>query len=389
MKKFNVGVLGIGDISDVYINNLKKYNIINVVACAGRNLQKAQEKAAAHALAKAYATPAELVADANVDIILNLTLPAVHAELNIMALEAGKHVYTEKPLAATFKEGEQLLALAQKRGLSVGCAPDTFLGGRLQTCRQLIDEGQIGEVTGASAFVVSHGHEWFHPNPDFFYKPGGGPLLDIGPYYVTALVSLLGAAKRCCAMSKRTFATRVIESRPNKGKTIDVEVDTHISGNIEFTNGAIATLIASFDVWDSELPRLEIYGTKGTICIRDIDPLDGPNLFGGPVLLRTVDNYRWKGMPRQTPYSEWTEAPSDHRFNETSHRENSRGIGLVDMAYAIRDRRPERASGPMALHCLEIMESLLASASEGRFYHLKSSCSRPEPLSVNFPESES
>jgi predicted dehydrogenase len=316
-------------------------------------------------------------------------VPAVHAELNIMALEAGKHVYTEKPLAATFKEGEKLLALAQKRGLSVGCAPDTFLGGRLQTCRQLIDEGQIGEVTGASAFVVSHGHEWFHPNPDFFYKPGGGPLLDIGPYYVTALVSLLGAAKRCCAMSKRTFATRVIESRPNKGKTIDVEVDTHISGNIEFANGAIATLIASFDVWDSELPRLEIYGTKGTICIRDIDPIGGPNLFGGPVLLRTVDNYRWKGLPRQTPYPEWTEAPNERRFNETSHRENSRGIGLVDMAYAIRDRRPERASGAMALHCLEIMESLLASASEGRFYHLKSSCARPEPLSVNFPENES
>ena len=389
MKKFNVGILGIGDISDVYIRNLKKYDIVNVVACAGRNLQRAQDKAAAHAIAKAYATPAELVADANVDIILNLTLPAVHAELNIMALEAGKHVYTEKPLAATFKEGEKLLALAQKRGLSVGCAPDTFLGGRLQTCRQLIDEGQIGEVTGASAFVVSHGHEWFHPNPDFFYKLGGGPLLDIGPYYVTALVSLLGAAKRCCAMSKRTFATRVIESRPNKGKTIDVEVDTHISGNIEFANGAIATLIASFDVWDSELPRLEIYGTKGTICIRDIDPVDGPNLFGGPVLLRTVDNYRWKGLPRQIPYSEWTEAPNEHRFNETSHRENSRGIGLVDMAYAIRDRRPERASGAMALHCLEIMESLLASASEGRFYHLKSSCARPEPLSVNFPESES
>ena len=389
MEKYNVGVLGIGDISDVYIKNLKKYDIVNVVACAGRNLLKAQEKAAAHAIAKAYATPAELVADANVDIILNLTLPAVHAELNIMALEAGKHVYTEKPLAATFKEGEKLLALAQKRGLSVGCAPDTFLGGRLQTCRQLIDEGQIGEVTGASAFVVSHGHEWFHPNPDFLYKPGGGPLLDIGPYYVTALVSLLGPAKRCCAMSKRTFATRIIESQPNKGKTIDVEVDTHISGNIEFANGAIATLIASFDVWDSELPRLEIYGTKGTICIRDIDPVDGPNLFGGPVLLRTVDNYRWKGLPRQIPYSEWTEAPNEHRFNETSHRENSRGIGLVDMAYAIRDRRPERASGAMALHCLEIMESLLASASEGRFYHLKSSCARPEPLSVNFPESES
>ena len=174
--------------------------------------------------------------------------------------------------------------------------------------------------------------------------------------------------------------------QPNQGKTIDVEVDTHLSGTIEFANGAIATLIASFDVWDSELPRLELYGTKGTLCIRDIDPLDGPNLFGGPVLLRTVDNYRWKGLPRQTPYPEWTEVPNERRFNETSHRENSRGIGLVDLAYAIRDRRPERASGAMALHCLELMEGLLASASEGRFSSLAANASLACSISPSFLE---
>jgi predicted dehydrogenase len=176
-------------------------------------------------------------------------------------------------------------------------APDTFLGGRLQTCRRLIDDGSIGDVTAASAFVVSHGHEWFHPNPEFFYKPGAGPLLDIGKYYVTALISLLGPAKRCAAMSKRTFYKRFIQSGPNKGKVIDVEVDTHVSGSIEFVNGAIATIIASFDVWDSELPRLEIYGTKGTICIRDIDPVDGPNLFGGSVLVRDIE-LPVEGLPR-------------------------------------------------------------------------------------------
>ena len=201
---------------------------MNFRTCAHLDFEKARRKAELHGLpkAKAYATAAELIADPDIDIVLNLTLPAVHAELTTMALEAGKHVYAEKPLAATYVEGERILALAKERGLSVCCAPDTFLGGRLQTCRRLIDDGSIGDVTAASAFVISHGHEWFHPNPDFFYKPGAGPLHDIGPYYVAALVSLLGPARRCAAMSKRT-------------------------------------LIASFDVWDSELPRLEIYGTVG------------------------------------------------------------------------------------------------------------------------------
>ena len=162
----------------------------------------------------------------------------------------------------------------------------------MQTCRRLIDESEIGDIVRASAFVVSHGHEWFHPSPDFFYQRGGGPLLDIGPYYVSALLSLLGPATRCAAMSKRTFDKRVIHSQPNKGRMIDVEVDTHISANVEFASGAIGTLLVSFDVWNSELPRLEIYGSKGTICLRDIDPVDGPNLFGGAVLVRTVENNR-------------------------------------------------------------------------------------------------
>lgn len=320
MKSFNVGVLGIGDISDVYINNLKKYGIVNVMACAGRDIEKARQKAAQHGMAKAYATPEELIADPSIDIILNLTPPAVHAELTLAALRAGKHVYTEKPLATTLADGERILALARERNLMVACAPDTFLGGRLQTCRKLIDEGRIGDITGASAFVVSHGHEWFHPNPAFFYQTGGGPLLDIGPYYLTALLSLLGPATRCCAMAKRTFNTRTVESAPLQGSVIPVEVDTHIGGNIEFANGAIASFIASFDVWDSELPRLEIYGTRGTICINDIDPIDGPNLFGGQVLLRTREEYRWKTLPRQQPAAEWITVPIEHRFNETSQR---------------------------------------------------------------------
>ena len=387
MKKFNIGVLGIGDISNVYFNNLKKYDIVNVVACAARNLEKARKKANEHNIQKAYASSKELIEDPEIDIILNLTVPAVHSELTIEALQAGKHVYTEKPLAATLEDGEKILALAKEKGLYVGCAPDTFLGGRLQTCRRVIDEGRIGEVIAASAFFVSHGHESFYPNADFLYKLGGGPLLDMGPYYMTALLALIGPIKSCCAMSKRTFDKRTIESEPRRGETIEVEVDTHITGNFEFANGAIGTFMTSFDVWDSELPRIEIYGTEGTICINDIDPLDGPNLFGGPVLLRTKENYRWKRLPRHKPYSEWEEIPIEHQFNEISHKENSRGIGLVDMAYAIRDQREERASGQMAFHALEVMEGLLKSAKEGCYYHLRSSCKRPEPLPIDFPMS--
>lgn len=388
MKTFNVGVVGIGDISDVYIRNLQKYPIVKVLACAGRSLVKAQEKAQLHGIERPYASAMALIADPDIDIILNLTLPAAHAEINLAALQAGKHVYTEKPLAATLEEGRAVVALARARGLTVASAPDTFLGARLQTCRKLIDDGVIGEVTAASAFVVSHGHEWFHPGPEFFYQRGGGPLLDIGPYYVTALLSLLGPVKRCSAMAKKTFSTRTVESAPLRGKTFPVEVDTHITGNMEFASGAIGTLIASFDVWDSELPRMEIYGTKGTICIRDIDPLDGPNLFGGSVLLRTAEQYRWKDLPRRQPLPDWIEVSVERPFAETSHRVNSRGIGLVDMAYAITQQRAARASGEMALHSLELMHGLLASVASGTFYTLQSSCDRPQPLPLDFPASE-
>jgi len=383
---YKIGVVGIGDISDVYINNLKTYDIVEVVGCAGRDLGKAKERAAAHSLEKAYADGFALITDPDIDIILNLTIPAAHAELNLAALNAGKHVYTEKPLAATFADAASIMTLARERGLYVGCAPDTFLGGRLQTCRKLIDDGTIGDIVGAGAFVVSHGHEWFHPNPDFFYKPGGGPLLDIGPYYMTALLSLLGPVTDCGAMARRTFSERSIESTPRRGEKIAVEVDTHITGSLEFANGAIATLLASFDVWDSELPRLEIYGTRATLCLADIDPVDGPNLFGGTLRMRNVDNYRWKGLPRSNAQAPWTEVPIVHKFNELSHRKNSRGIGLVDMAYAIRDGRKERASGEMALRALDVMECLLRSAKDRCFAKPSTTFERPAPMPTDFPD---
>jgi predicted dehydrogenase len=383
---FRVGVVGIGDISDVYLNNLKKYPMVQVIGCAGRDPGKARAKAALHDLPKAYTGAAELLDDPEVDLVLDLTTPGAHHALNMAALRAGKHVYTEKPLAGTFAEGKELMALARARGLRVGCAPDTFLGGRLQTCRDIIDSGRIGAVTGASAFVVSHGPEWHHPSPGFLYQPGAGPVLDVGPYYVTALTALLGPARRCCAMGKRTFPSRTLECGPLKGTAIPVRVDTHLTASIEFASGAIVTLLASFDVWDSELPRIEIYGTEGTLCIGDLDPVGGPNLFGGKLLLRTRDEYRWQGLPRTNADAPWLEVPVTRPFNELSHRDDSRGIGLVDLACAIRDGRPHRANGDLALHGLELMEAILTSATEGRFQSLESSCARPEPLPLDFPE---
>ena len=331
MKKFNVGVLGIGDISDVYINNLKKYDIIQINACASRHIKNAQQKANQYNIPKAYGSSDELINDPEIDIVLNLTIPAYHAELTIKALEAGKHVYSEKPLAATLEDAEKIISLAKQKGLYVGCAPDTFLGGRLQTCRRIIDEGTIGDIVAASAFFVSHGHESYYPTPEFMYQPGGGPLLDMGPYYMSALLSLIGPVKTCCAMAKKTFDKRTIGCGPDEGSTVDVDIDTHISGNLLFENGAIATLIMSFDVWDSELPRIEIYGTKGAICINDTDPADGPNVFGGPVLLRTSGDYRGKlslntGTHRLNLGMRWK---AFTRLTEQAMRKTAAGLALL------------------------------------------------------------
>jgi predicted dehydrogenase len=388
MKPYNIGIIGIGDISDKYIKNLKKFEIVNVLACASRGLDKAKKVAEKFSIPRPYASGAEVIADPDVDIILNLSPPAVHSEYNIAALKAGKHIYSEKPLGSDLESAGEIMKLAEKQKLYVGCAPDTFMGGRLQTCRKLLNDGTIGRVIGAGAYCVYHGVDTFHNSPFFYFKEGAGPLLDIGPYYMTALLSLLGPVRRCSAMANRAESTREILGGPYKGETLDVEVDTNVMGNLEFHNGAIASMITSFDVWDSEMPRIEIYGTEGTLCINDPDPLDGPNLFGGPLLLRTRKEYRWYDFPRDKNPPEWIEVPIEHRFNSTSHQDNHRGIGLIDMAYAIRNGRKHRASGEMAYHSMEVMTKMLRSAKENRFFEMESSFTLPAPLPVDFPDQE-
>lgn len=361
MEKVKVGIVGCGNISGIYLQNCRKFQILDVVACADLLLERAEAKAAEFGIPKACSTE-ELLADPEIELIVNLTIPQAHGEITLAALEAGKHVYSEKPLAVTREEGQHILKTATAKGLLVGCAPDTFLGGGLQTCRKLIDDGWIGEPVAATAFMLCHGHESWHPDPEFYYKPGGGPMLDMGPYYLTALVSLLGPIKRVTGSARVTFPERTITSQPKYGKKIQVEVPTHVAGVMDFATGAIGTIITSFDVWASTLPRIEIYGTSGSMLVPD------PNTFEGPVLIRRMGA------------NEWTEMPLTHGYTV-----NSRGIGVADMAYAIRTGRKHRANGEMAYHVLEVMYGFHDASVSGQHYELTSTCQRPEPLPVHLP----
>ena len=382
-KSFRVGLIGTGRISDIYLKTCAKFDEVEIVACGSLNMDESRAKAAEHNISR-VATPDEILADPEIDGILNLTIPAFHAEISLKALAAGKHVYSEKPFATNLDDCARILALAEEKGLKVGNAPDTFLGGRWQTVRKLLDEGLIGKPTGVMAFVGTHGTERHHPNPDFYYQTGGGPLLDLGPYYLTAMAFLLGPFKRVSGMARKTFDRRMIENGPRNGEWMDVEVDTHSLSMFEFESGAIGSMTMSFDVWDSETPRFEIYGEDGTICIPDPDPVHGANIFQGPVWYRTRAQSRWEFQPRPTGRGDWLVAENTHGFNE-----DSRGLGLVDLAYAVRDNRPVRASGELAAHVYEVMQGIADAPQKGGFVDIQSTCPVPELLPENFPESES
>ena len=307
-------------------------------------------------------TPEELLGDEEVEIVLNLTVPVVHAEVSLEALEAGKHVYTEKPLAVSLEDGRRMLEVAQERNLLVGCAPDTFLGGGLQTCRKVIDEGIIGEPVAVTAFMLNHGPEDWHPNPDFFYQPGAGPMFDLGPYYLSTLTTLMGPVRRVTASARVTFPEREITSQPHAGTSITVNTPTHVAGVMDFGSGAVGTLVTSFDVWSENQSRIDLYGTEGTLSLPD------PNTFDGPVWLWRSDENAWTEVPLTHPYTG-----------------NSRGLGLADMAQAIRSGRPHRASGELGMHALEVIHAFLASSERGEHVEVGSTFERPEALPSESP----
>lgn len=361
MRKVKVGIVGCGNISGIYFKAGQTFEILDIVACADLIPERAKAAAEKYNIPKACTTE-ELLADPEIEIVVNLTIPKAHAEVCLAALEAGKHVHVEKPLAVTREDGKKILEKAREKGLRVGSAPDTFLGGGLQTCRKLIDDGWIGEPVAATAFMLCHGHESWHPDPEFYYKVGGGPMFDMGPYYLTALVSLIGPVKRVTGSTRITFPERTITSQPKFGTKITVDVPTHVAGVMDFANGAIGTIVTSFDVWSTTLPRIEIYGTEGTMIVPD------PNGFGGPVMVRRMGA------------TEWSQVPLTHGYAE-----NSRGIGAADMAYAIQSGRKHRANGEMAYHVLDIMHGFHDASDSGKHYELQSTCERPAPLPLGLP----
>jgi predicted dehydrogenase len=357
MKKVKIGIIGCGNISGIYLQNCTKmFDILEVKAVADLDMERAKAKAAEYGIPNVY-TVKELLADPEIEIVINLTIPKAHAEICLAALEAGKNVHVEKPLAITREDGQKIVQLAKSKGLRVGCAPDTFMGGGIQTCIKLIEDGWIGQPVAATAFMMCHGHESWHPDPEFYYKVGGGPMFDMGPYYLTALVALMGPVRRVTGSARVTFEERTITSAPKYGTKITVDTPTHLAGVMDFENGAIGTIITSFDVWDAQLPSIEIYGTTGSLSVPD------PNGFGGPVYVK-----------RQGA-QQWSEVPLTHGYAE-----NSRGIAVADMAYALQSGRAHRANGDLAYHVLDLMHGFHDASREGKHYEVKSTCKRPASL---------
>jgi len=350
-----IGVIGCGNISDTYFKNLPTFSDLVVTACADLDLTRAKMKAAQYKL-RALSV-ADLLADPEIDTVVNLTVPGSHAEVNRAALAAGKHVYTEKPLAVTRADGRQTVEAAQAAGRRLGTAPDTFLGGGLQTARQLLDEGAIGAPVGFTCNMFSPGPEAWHPDPDFFYQPGGGPLFDMGPYYLTALIHLFGPVQRVTGSARITVPERTITSKALYGQKMQVNTPTHIIAALEFASGPIGTLVTTFDVALHHTPRFEIYGGDGSLMIHD------PNTFGGPVTVRC----RWD--------KDWHEVPLTHGYNT-----NMRGLGVADMMAAERAGRPHRANGDLGYHVLDLMHAVLDAAREGRHVTPESTCARPEAM---------
>jgi len=350
-----VGVIGCGNISGAYLGISKIFPMLDVAAVADIDMDRAREKAEEFDIARAC-TVEELLADPEIKIIINLTIPVAHAEVGMAALEAGKCVYNEKPLAVSREDGKKMIDLAAAKGLLIGGAPDTFMGGGHQTCRKLIDDGWIGEPVAATAFMLCHGHESWHPDPEFYYKAGGGPMFDMGPYYLTAMVNMMGSVKRVTGLTRITFPERTITSEEKYGQKVVVDVPTHIAGVMDFANGAIGTIVTSFDVWGAQVPRIEVYGTEGSLSVPD------PNGFGGTVMVK-----RGSG--------EWKESPMSHGYLE-----NSRSIGVADMACALQSGRKFRANGDLTYHVLDLMHAFHDASDTGKHVELESSCEQPEAL---------
>lgn len=351
-EPLKIGIIGLGTISVQYLRTFETIESVSLVAVADLNRDLADGVAGRLPGVRSLGVP-ELLAAADVDLVLNLTIPAAHAEIALQAITAGKNVYGEKPLALDTHQGREIIVAAAAAGVMVGCAPDTVLGTGIQTARKAIDDGVIGRPIAATATMVTPGHERWHANPDFYYQPGGGPLLDMGPYYLSALVSLLGPVTTVIGVASRTRSSRAIGSGPREGEVVPVDVDTHVTGVLTHVNGVLSTLVMSFDAVGTRSANIEIHGESGSLAVPD------PNHFDGDVQLRTMGSTTWTTLPVSAGYVG-----------------AGRGIGIADLASTPQGALP-RAGGELAYHVLDIMEMLLASTRSGRVEVVRSTTTRP------------
>lgn len=358
MNKAKIGFVGVGCISNIYLENITNmFDNIEVIGVCDLIPERAQQAAEKYNIPKIYKDMYELFDDPEVDIVLNITRPYEHYEVTKAALMAGKHVYSEKPLSPRWSEAKELYDLAASKGLTLGGAPDTFMGAGIQTARKLIDDGFIGTPIAAYARLASHGPEDWHPDPEFVYQYGGGPMLDMGPYYITALLNLLGRADKVCGMTKKSFDQRPILSEKKYGTMMQVEVPTYEAGTIHFESGAIAQILTTFDIYTDENCVLQVYGTEGSLIVPD------PNTFGGDVKLLRPGASKYEVIPLL--------------FNYPT---NSRALGLADMAEAIKDKRMHRANSMQQLHLVEIMNAFSKSSETGKFVEITSAYERQAPM---------
>lgn len=361
----NVGMVGVGCISGIYLKNFAEtFKNVKLVAVCDLIRERAEKAQKAYKIPKLYDTMDELFADPEIDVVLNLTRPYQHYEVSRRALLAGKHVYSEKPLGADWEEGTALVKLAEEKGLWIGGAPDTFLGAGIQSCRKFIDEGNLGDVVGGRCVMAHHGVESWHPDPDFYYQRGGGPLLDMGPYYITALTNLLGGVRQVFGISRTTFDRREITAEPHVGEIITVNVPTHYECLMTFASGATVSFLTTFDVYDPKQPNILLYGTKGNLFVPD------PNCFGSEKGMKFRDGAtgKEKDLPLVFDYGV-----------------NSRCLGLADLAAAIEQGRPPRTSYRQTYHVLEVMCGIMKSCETGVPYVMTTSFEREAPMDPTLP----
>jgi predicted dehydrogenase len=355
-QRMGVGIIGAGNISSQYLKAMRDFPVLDIRGIADMKPDVATKKAAEFGVTAKSVN--DLLADPGVDIIVNLTIPRAHVDVGLKAVASGKHVYGEKPLGVSFEEGKKLVAAAKRRGVRVGSAPDTFLGGGHQTARAVIDSGKLGNIIGGTISFGVPGHEYWHPDPAFYYDIGGGPMLDMGPYYITDLINLLGPVKSVTAQSLTPHKQRPIRSEPNKGQMMPVKVFTHVTGTLQFVSGALVQVLLSFDIPKHGHGPIELYGTEGSMQVPD------PNWFGGAVKTAKPRAENWDDVPVKIPYAD----------------ANYRSLGVADMAYAILGDRPHRCSGELALHVLEVMEAFEVASKSGEAVKIKTRAERPAPM---------